>query len=338
MRKNKTKKNIIITGSSGFIGSALIEHLHKKYNIIGIDKRSPLKRLSNTDCKFYIRNINNLDLLPNCGEVYAVIHLAARAGVRNSHKDFECYCEDNILGTQKVIDKCISDWKPKKLLFASSSSVYGDSEYSGKSQRESYDTKPKSPYAMSKLAGEILLDTYRRCGMLKGINTTSLRFFTVYGPNQRNELAIRSFIDCVLKDEPIKLYGTGKQRRDFTFIDDVCDAIEVLLERDYNQSIYNIGSGKPQTINDVIYKISKYLDKNVTINYLPRDIYDVDETYACIDMMKPFWQPKVDFDEGLKRQIEWQKEKHDYMKFGVSLKDVSEALSKMMRNTKLVLI
>jgi len=308
------KKKIIITGSSGFIGSALVKWLHRKYEIYGIDRRPPSDELFNIkDFRHYQYDI--VDKLPNLqmnGEIYAVIHLAARPGVRDSRENFEGVCRDNILGTQRILDKCVDDWKPEMLLLASSSSVYGDNGSDGHPLKETDAVNPRSPYAMSKLADEMLMHTYMNSGLLDGIECSALRFFTVFGPNQRNELSIRAFTDWILRDEPITLYGTGEQLRDFTHIDDICSGIETLLDADiipHLSSIHNIGSGDSHSINEIIHFIGTYLQKEVKINYQPRNIFDVDKTLADTYRMKDLgWHPKVDFWDGLRGQIEWQKE------------------------------
>jgi len=308
------KKKIVVSGASGFIGTALVKHLHKKYSIIGIDRRT------NTypkGVKFYNMDINNG--LPDIDDVYCVIHLAANPGVRDSYENFEQVCIDNIYGTHSVLDKCISDWKPERILLASSSSVYGDLGRDGHALKEDDGVAPRSPYAMSKVANESLVETYQNCGLLDGINTTCMRFFTVYGPNQRNELAIRAFTDWILRDEPITLYGKGQQVRDYTHIDDIVSGIEALMNIPKNihyRSAYNIGSGDARSINEIIHLICKYTGKNVTINYQPRDRYDVDRTLADNNRLQSdsdfggvecYWKPKIKFEEGLKEQILWQK-------------------------------
>lgn len=305
------KKKIIITGSSGFIGSALVLKLHKKYDVIGIDRRAPPKSLIDIpNYIHYIMDICKLGKLTEANNPYAVIHLAANPGVRDSHENFEQVCKDNIFGTQQIIKRCVDDWKPEKLLLASSSSVYGDLGRNGEALYEDMFVSPRSPYGMSKLANEQMVETYNNCGLLKDINTTCLRFFTVYGPNQRNELAIRAFTDWMLRDKPITLYGDGSQKRDFTHIDDILSGIISILDySDLYCPVYNIGSGFSISINDIIYKIATYLGKDVTINYQPRNMYDVDCTKADINLIRTHieWEPKIKFDDGLKDQIEWQR-------------------------------
>ena len=276
------KKNIIITGSSGFIGNNLVKWLSKKYNVIGIDKQEGTP----DGVEFYQKDIN-YDL-PDIENVYAVIHLAATAGVRQSRENFKQYVHDNILGTQSILEKCISDWKPKKLLVASSSSVYSN----------------KSPYAMTKIATEKLVEAYKECGLIN-CWTCCMRLHTVYGMNQRKGLAIREFIDRMLKDEPISVYGTGEQQRDFTYIDDVCRCIEeLLIEGIPLKPFMDIGSQAPVTINYVIWLLSRLMDKEVKIKYEPWNRYDTLRTCAnerCVSDITPI-------EKGLKKQIEWQKE------------------------------
>lgn len=331
------KKRIIITGSVGFIGTALVKYLNKDYNIIGIDRRYPPDNFSQV--KNYIHypiDINDMGTLTEAKNIYAVIHLAASPGVRESHENFKQVCKDNILGTQRIIDRCISDWKPEKLLIASSSSVYGDNGKDGHALREDEIINPRSPYAMSKVANEQLMTTYKNCGLLDGIKTASLRFFTVYGPNQRNELAIRAFTDWILRDEPIILYGTGEQIRDFTHIDDICSGIKALMESDLPHDIYNIGSNDCHSINEIIYLICKITGKNVTINYQPRNMYDVDATLADIDRIfnDTHWQPEINFEDGLRGQIEWQKKQFDSQEFGRNLSHASRELAKAIKGMK----
>lgn len=286
------KNRIIITGIAGFIGSALADYLKEDVevifggcDIIGID-RNPGLHVT------HLQDIN--DKLPDIQDVYAVIHLAANPGVRDSHKNFENVVKDNILGTQKIIDKCITTWKPNKLLIASSSSIYGDSPI--------HEPSPKSPYAMSKLACENLLTSYNNCGMLAGINTCAMRIFTVYGPRQRKGLAIREFIDKILRDKTITVYGNGEQSRDFIYINDLCKGIKNLLER-YAPPVIDMGTITSYSINQVIHLVTKLIGKEVRIIFEPSNRFDVKKTLSnnkCDDYMIPF-------EEGLKKQILWQK-------------------------------
>lgn len=305
-------KKIIITGGSGFIGNNLIEYLikdnPKEYDIISIDREPfPKKRISDRRVKIYTQDINNG--LPDINNVYAVIHLAARAGVRESDELFEEFVKDNIIATKRVLDKCIDSWKPKLLIFASSSSVYGDCVSKTKEQSP---RKPLSPYAFTKVACEKLIETYQNNGKLKDIGCAVLRFFTVYGPNQREGLAIRNFIGNILEDKPITVYGDGTQSRDFLYIDDLCDAIKKIINFPYAiNGVYNLSATSPITLNEIIHIISIILDKPITIRYETPNIYDVKKTSADITSFNHLtgWSPRINIREGIRMEIEWAKQR-----------------------------
>jgi len=254
------KKKIIITGISGFIGSNLARHLIKKgnYDIIGIDK---VNRDIPKEVKFYLLNIN--DELPSFKDVYAVIHLAAKAGVRESQEKFDQYVFDNIYGTKNILDICSKIWRPNIILMASSSSIYGDNQ--GKPSKEEDPYQPKSLYALSKIAMEQMTESYLNNGILKS-QLCNLRLFTVYGPNQRKGLAIRNFIDNILRYENITVYGDGTQTRDFTYIDDLCTIFERLINAECIPRYLNAGLGNSVSLNKVINIISRESQIPVTIN------------------------------------------------------------------------
>ncbi len=288
-----SKKKVIITGVSGFIGSNLAKWLSDEYKIIGIDKNpwDGFKKIK--DAVFFQIDLTK-DKLSDFDDVYAVIHLAARAGVRESQKEFEDYVKNNILGTKIILDKCVENWKPKKLLVASSSSVHGE---------EGNGIHPKSLYAMTKVATEDIIDTYRNNGLLVDTQAGALRIYTVYGPGQRKGLAIGNFITNILKDVPITVYGDGTQTRDFTYIDDLCRGINMLLDDRLIDETYDFGSQQAYSVNEIIHLISKLTNKVVRIKYEPMIRYDVMHTkshYLICDHITPI-------EEGLKKQIEWTK-------------------------------
>jgi len=303
------RKTILITGIDGFIGNALYNHLKDKYYIIGIDKSNSNNYSNSRFLKFIQQDIN--DEIPKLNKkIFAVIHLAAKAGVRESYSKFESVCRDNILATHNIIKESVNNWKPIKLLIASSSSVYGLSYTFGKSQGEIRSIpKPISPYAISKLTCEYLLKMERY--QHRNIQMTSLRFFTVYGPNQRKGLAVREFIDGILNEKPITVYGDGNQRRDFTYIEDVCNAIEVMLRLPIIHSEYNIGSGVNRSLMSIIHDICNITKKEAIIRFKEKNRFDVDYTLADITRMKEdfWWQPKTEWIDGLEKQIEWQRRK-----------------------------
>ena len=284
------KKKVVITGISGFIGSNLAEYLDTDYDIVGFD-REPWK--DQNDRPFFKQDIN--DPLTDLHDVYAVIHLAAKAGVRESQDNFEQYVHDNILGTKSILDKC-RDWEPSIILVASSSSISGDKE------RGHF---PKSLYAVSKVTTEEILNSYIRNGLLDSDTTTSILIpYTVYGPNQRKGLAIRNFIDAIIREQPITIYGDGTQSRDFTYIEDLCIKIKQMLDEPHSiGQITHLGSRKQYTINQIISMIARITEKPITVNYVPRNRFDVDSTlapYPCLDKITPI-------ERGLEKQIKWAK-------------------------------
>jgi len=287
------KKIILVTGCSGFIGKHLCNNLSKTYNIIGIDK---VRGEINKDVDFYKQDINDAPIFRD--KVYAVIHLAAKAGVRESQSNYKQYVLDNIIGTKSILDNCVEYWKPEKILIASSSSIYGD--------RNNNEYHPKSLYAMSKVATEMIAESYRNSELLPETKICSIRIFTVYGPGQRKGLAIGNFIDNMLQDKSIIVYGDGTQKRDFTYVEDLCGGIEFLL-REPNPEIPNttdIGWGTSTTINEIIHNISKLLNKKVTIQYEDWDKQDVYETKSKLNDW--LYGKPTPLEEGLRRQIKWQ--------------------------------
>ena len=282
------KQNVIITGTSGFIGSNLVEYLNKNYNVIGIDKDN-----SRATDNFYHQDIN--DTLPDISNVYAVIHLAAKAGIRQSQDNFGQYVKDNILGTKNILDKCCYSWKPVKILMASSSSIYGD---------EMTEYHPKSLYAMSKIGMEYMVQSYKNSHLLDGIQDIILRIYTVYGPKQRKDLAINKFITNILQDKPITVYGDGNQRRDYTYVDDLCYKIEHLLKvpSDMPLPIVPMGNNKNYSVNDIIHMLSVLLNKDVTIHHEPMSPFDVIDTLSIA-----YYREITPILEGLRKQIEWHR-------------------------------
>ena len=305
------RKKIIITGGKGFIGGVLLESLSKaypKYDFIGIDRKYEDIEIHNKNVQLFKTDINQW--LPTIHDVETVIHLAALPSVRDSEARASDVIFDNILATQKIIHQCIEVWKPKKMILTSSSSVYD-----GRSDEFMNETdvflRPLSAYASSKITCEQMMQMYIDNGRLDGIQSIITRPFTVYGPHQRDELAIQTIIDSCLHDKPFNLYGDGNQKRDFTYIDDTCRAIDALrTSLDLKHTIYNIGTGKNISINEVIGKVSRILGKPVTINYQPATIYDTNFTKANIERITrdTNWKPEVSFEDGLCEQIRWQSE------------------------------
>ena len=311
--------NILITGGAGFIGSTLADKLLKENNKIFVidnfndyyDVRLKEKNVSvnlnNPNYKLYRGDICDRELVANIfaeTKIDTVVHIAARAGVRPSLEDPLEYVRSNIEGTINLLEN-MSKADVKKIVFASSSSVYGNC----KAEKFSEDlkvTEPISPYAATKSACEQFLYTYSK---LYGINSVCLRFFTVYGPKQRPDLAIRKFIELIEKNEPIPVYGDGSTMRDYTYIDDIVSGICSAIN--YNKTPYeiiNLGGGSPVTLNQMIATIERVLGKKAKIERLPMQAGDVNKTVSDITKAKQLlgYTPKTSFEEGIRKFVEWR--------------------------------
>ena len=315
--------NFLITGGAGFIGSTLADKLLKEADrIIVIDnfndyydvnqkEQNVAHNLNNPNYKLYRGDICDRRLVEEVfamNDINAVIHIAARAGVRPSLEDPAEYIRSNIDGTINILEN-MRKFNVKKMVFASSSSVYGNC----KAEKFSEDlkiTEPISPYAATKSACEQFLYTYSK---LYGINTVCLRFFTVFGPRQRPDLAIRKFIELIEKDEPIPVYGDGTTLRDYTYIDDIISGICAAIE--YKKTPYeiiNLGGGSPIMLNDMISTIEKILGKTAKRNYMPMQAGDVDKTVSDISKARKLldYKPKTSFEDGIKNFIKWKNTQH----------------------------
>lgn len=315
--------SILVTGVAGFIGSHLTEKLLKLgFKVIGIDNFDPFydKSLKLNNLEGFLKN-SNFTLIEGdiCDEktwmgisspVDAVIHLAAKAGVLPSLKDPKSYIHANVLGTQFVLE-FMKEKQIKKMLFASSSSVYGNNPTIPFVESDNVD-HPISPYAYTKKAGELMIHTWH---YLYQIDAICLRFFTVFGPRQRPDLAIRKFTQKILNGEPIDMYGDGSTARDYTFVYDIVDgiikALQYILEHNQVYEIVNVGNHHPVTLKELIDKIYKQLDKPSQIQVKEKQAGDVDITYADISKAKEMfgYEPHTAIDEGLEKFIQWYKNK-----------------------------
>lgn len=324
------KKTLLITGAAGFIGFNLIKKIINKYQIIGLDninnyydinlKKERLKLLQENDnFKFIQCDISNKekinDIFKN-NKIDIVINLAAQAGVRYSIENPDVYIEANIIGFYNILECCRNN-NIKKLLFASSSSVYGENK-DVPFKIESDTNHPSSLYAATKKSNELLAYTY---SSLFNINCIGLRFFSVYGPFGRPDMAYYSFTEKLINNEKIKLYNYGNCKRDFTYIDDVVESLEKILEKDFPKyKIYNVGNQNPIKMIDFIEILkdelinNNLLPKNFNLNshieMLPMQKGDVTETYSdTTEFEKDYnYSPKTSIKEGIKRFIEWYKE------------------------------
>ena len=320
---------ILITGGAGFIGSTLADKLLKlstsfqnniNNKIIIIDNfndyYSPeLKdlnikhNLANPDYKLYRGDICDRNLVNKIfknHEINCVIHIAARAGVRPSLEDPLEYVRSNIEGTINILEAMRKN-NVKKIVFASSSSVYGNCK-AEKFTEDLKVTEPISPYAATKSACEQFLYTYSK---LYDMQALCLRFFTVYGPRQRPDLAIRKFIELIEQDKPIPVYGDGTTMRDYTYIDDIVNGIMSAIDYDKTPyEIINLGGGSPVTLNEMITTIEKVMGKKAKIERLPMQPGDVDRTVSDITKARLLlnYNPQTTFEEGIRKFIEWREQ------------------------------
>jgi len=313
---------ILITGAAGFIGSHLAEALVKDHEVIGVDnfndfydiriKRNNIKELAQFDnfriIKVDIRNMSDLEDVFSHNKPDMVIHLAAMAGVRPSIADPVLYTEVNINGTVNLLEEC-KKHKIKKFIFASSSSVYGNNKKVPFAEDDPVDN-PISPYASTKKAGELICHTYHH---LEDISMALLRFFTVYGPRQRPDLAIHKFTTKIINDEAIPVFGDGTTQRDYTYIDDIIDGILKSIEfvnSGCNYEIFNLGESQTISLTDMIGTIEDALGKKAKKEILPLQPGDVERTFADITKAKKIlgYDPGTNFKEGIDKFIKWIRE------------------------------
>ena len=316
-------KTYFITGGAGFIGSTLSERLLKEGNrIITIDnfcdfydpklKENNINNmLENTNYKMYrgdIRDRKILETIFNENKIDCVIHLAAMAGVRPSIEDPCLYQEVNCLGTQNILEE-MKKHNIKNLVMASSSSVYGNCKEVPFREDMIVDYAI-SPYAATKKANEVMTHVYHK---LNNMNVIMLRFFTVYGPKQRPDLAINKFTRLMLNNEEIPMFGDGTTSRDYTYIDDIVDGITKSINYvENNNNVYeilNLGNSSPVSLKEMINTIGQALNIQPKIKQLPMQPGDVDRTYADIKKAKELigYEPKTTFEEGIKKFVEWYK-------------------------------
>lgn len=310
---------IVVTGAAGFIGSHLCQSLLSKgHHVTGVDsfldyyprwiKEMNLEEIKNNPSFNFIEknilDINWFDLLDGIDGVY---HLAAQAGVRASWgHSFLIYTKNNIEATQLMLEAS-KDRKLKKFVFASTSSIYGDTH--DIPMKEDSFVKPVSPYGVTKQAAEGLCYLYWKN---HGVPCVSLRYFTVYGPRQRPDMAFYKFILALLENRPLTIFEDGNQTRDFTFIDDIVAGTELALENGIEGRTYNLGGGSRLSVNDVLKILGEVAGKQVQVNYAEKQKGDMRDTFASIDKAKQDFNyaPKVKLHEGLSREYQWLADLH----------------------------
>lgn len=312
--------NILVTGAAGFIGSHACEHFIKLGNsVIGLDnfddfypikfKAQNLVELNGSNqFQFYkadIRDSKALDEIFSDNRVEVVIHLAAKAGVRPSIESIEEYYDVNVNGTVSLLEAMRRNGV-KKMLFASSSSIYGNNIKVPFSETDPVDN-PISPYASTKKSGELLCHVYNH---LYNFDITCLRFFTVYGPRQRPDLAIHKFTKLIDEEKSIPFYGDGSSSRDYTYIDDIIEGINCAINRINGYQLFNLGESNIITLNHLVTTIENALNKKAILNRQPMQPGDVTKTYADISKAKSEigYNPNFDFETGINEFVKWYKD------------------------------
>jgi UDP-glucose 4-epimerase len=306
--------NILITGASGFIGSHLAERLvDLGHKVTGIDcftdyysrnikEQNVSKLLKSKNFTLREEDLFTADLGKLLSGIDIIFHEAAQAGVRTSWgANFEIYTRNNILVTQKLLEAA-KDKPTKKIIFASSSSVYGDTK--DLPMREDSRPSPISPYGVSKLAAEQLCHLYF---MNYNVPTVILRYFTVYGPRQRPDMAFHKFIKSLIEDKEIVIYGDGKQTRDFTYISDIVDANLSAMGSDAVGEVFNLGGRSQISLSETIKMLEEIMGKKARLKFTQKQYGDVKDTAADINKAKKHlnYIPKVSLKEGLTEQTKW---------------------------------
>ena len=315
---------ILITGSAGFIGYHVTKKiLNKNIKVIGIDninnyydinlKKNRIKDLKKNKKFFFYKldllNYKKLDNIVKNKKIKIIIHLAAQAGVRYSIKNPRIYFKSNLEGFFNILEISRHN-NIKHLIYASTSSVYGDSKKFPLSEINRTD-QPLSFYAATKKSNEVMAHSY---SYIYKLPCTGVRFFTVYGPFGRPDMALFKFTKNILNNHPIELYNNGNHFRDFTYVDDIVDGIYSLIKKESKKSIpyeiFNIGNGTPKKLLDYLKHIEKNLNKISKTKKLPLQTGDIVKTHSNINKLKKYtgYKPKTNIKIGISKFIEWYKE------------------------------
>ena len=304
----------LVTGVAGFIGSTLAERLCSEgVDVIGIDcftdyypralkERNLAGLRGQSPFRFVESSIQDADLPSLLRDRTHVFHLAAQAGVRKSWgRDFNVYTVNNIDATQVLLEACVQH-PIERLVYASSSSVYGD--HVALPMREDALPQPVSPYGVSKLAAEQLCYLYH---VNYGVPTVALRYFTVYGPRQRPDMGFNRFLRATMRGEPISVYGDGEQTRDFTFVGDAVSATVAAATRGVAGRVYNIGGGSRVTVNEVLDMVGRVSGRRPVIQADAAQKGDMRHTYADTSLAQRDlgYSPTVSLEEGLAAEYQW---------------------------------
>ncbi len=313
-------ERVLVTGGAGFIGSHLCEALlGLGANVCAFDNFDPFY---GADIKR--RNLDaaekNENFLLIEGDIRhtadlekalvwsptIVVHLAALAGVRPSIAEPSRYMDTNLVGTAKLLQRC-AETGIRRFVFASSSSVYGNNRSVPFSESHPVDD-PVSPYAASKKAGELLCHSFAH---LYEMSVTCLRFFTVYGPRQRPEMAIHKFVRTIVEGQTVTLFGDGSSSRDYTYVDDIVDGTLRAIQKLDGYRIYNLGSSQPIALNALVKEIETKLEMEADIQYWAMQAGDVDRTFADVSLAEKDlgYRPEVTIEDGLHRFVQWYRKR-----------------------------
>ena len=305
----------VVTGAAGFIGSQICERLIKeKFLVTGLDcftgyypkktKQNNLRALhKEKNFTFLEANILKVDLKKMLANTDYIFHFAAQTGVRSSWgRDFKSYADNNILGVQRLLEAVKENGRLKKIIFASSSSVYGDAK--DLPVKEITAASPVSPYGVTKLAAEKLFYLY---GKSHNIPYIILRFFTVYGPRQRPDMAFNIFISKMLAGEKLPVFAGGKSTRDFTYVEDIINCCLLAAKSSHTGEVFNAGGGNRINLLEVIKKLEKFTGKKAKLNLARAQLGDVKDTWADISKAKRLlgYKPVFEIDFGLKKEVVW---------------------------------
>ena len=311
-------RHVLITGAAGFIGSSLSQRLLAEgHSVVGLDSFTdayPVARKERNVAALVeypgfrlvrgdIRDVGALDAALSGPTPDVIVHLAALAGVRTSLQQPDAYADVNVTGTVRLLE-AMRARNLDRLVFASSSSVYGARRDAPFRETDNVDLAA-SPYAATKRAGELLCATWHH---LYGVQSTCLRFFTVYGPRQRPDMAIHKFARRIRAGHAVPMFGTGASVRDYTYIDDIVAGIVAAIERPLGHVVINLGGGAPVSLSDLVAAIGGVLERPVRIEHLPEQPGDVPLTAADISRARALldYEPAVSLQDGLRRFAAWQ--------------------------------
>lgn len=316
---------ILVTGCCGFIGSHLCEFLLKDSanEIIGIDilaidddhvrKEFNLEILQNFDNFIFVQEDICMSNIVKTHTPQVVIHLAGLAGVRKSLEIPEKYIHTNVFGHTYLLKQCMSHGV-QRFIYASSSSVYGNRSSEKAFEETDVIENVESPYALSKHTCEKITDILAKTTTM---DCVGVRFFSVYGPRGRPDMAPFKFCDAILKGVPIEINGNGLQKRDYTYVDDVVQSlVKMINHKKPIQGIYNIGYGSPVSIVQLVEYLEEYLGLKAQIQFKPSSSMDVDITFCNNEKFKKEFEfcPQIDFKEGIYRMVQWMIQQHKTLK------------------------